>query len=90
MNVRCRRESEMDYPDCWKPVDAGHTRCLSAERDLHSLWRPFIFHDSGTYLLYGQHIANEIYSGQGSHSLGDVQQDYVGARSPLIACFSSY
>jgi hypothetical protein len=47
--------------------------------------RPFIFHDSGTYLLYGQHIANEIYSGQGSHSLGDVQQDYVGARSPTYS-----
>ena len=49
--------------------------------------RVFIFHDAGTYYLYGQHIVSEFvavakYDRAAIISLGEAAQDYAGARSP--------
>jgi hypothetical protein len=49
--------------------------------------RVFIFHDAGTYYLYGQHIVSEIravatYDRAAIIPLGEAAQDYAGARSP--------
>jgi hypothetical protein len=60
--------------------------------------RAFIYHDSGTYYLYGQHIASEIvqaakFSRADMLPFGDFEKDYVGARSPsysLVLYLSSF
>ncbi|PWG03452.1 hypothetical protein DF286_11655 [Sphingosinicella humi] len=52
--------------------------------------RTFIYHDSGTYYLYGEHIYSEITAAINQNRaqiipLGQVEQDYVGARSPTYS-----
>ena len=51
--------------------------------------RPFIFHDSGTYLYYGAHIVDEIGSLLRGVPpivhLDEFELDYFGARSPTYS-----
>jgi hypothetical protein len=52
----------------------------------------FIFHDSGTYYLYGEHIFSELSAAVRRNPtivipLGQPVEDYVGARSPTYGAF---
>jgi hypothetical protein len=51
---------------------------------------PFIFHDSGTYYLYGEHIVSTIAAAIERNRaaiipLGELEESYVGARSPTFS-----
>jgi hypothetical protein len=64
------------------------TSMLSAAALLYL--RVAIFHDSGTYYIYGEHITSEIRSvlernRQVIIPLGEDEEDYVGARSPTYS-----